>query len=178
MSTIGERLKDERLRLGLNQTIFAGAGGVKKGAQIQYESDRRNPDAAYWTAVATFLGVDVQYVLTGVRSANLDEIAEESDEALAARLDRVTGKVMRIAEGCTRRPDPLKLASVRDLALSAHLSDDQIKAIFSLLEQASKPDFWLDSAGTVEGGITQNIGLAGQIAGHTINNRDKEKKNE
>lgn len=85
---------------------------------------------------------------------------------------------MRIAEGCARRPDPLKLGPLRDLALSAHLSDDQIKTIFGLLEQASKPDFWLDSAGAVEGGVTQVIGQAEQVAGHTIHNHGKERKNE
>lgn len=67
MSTIGERLRKERERLGLNQTAFAEAGGVQKRAQINYEKDERFPDAGYLAAVAA-VGVDVLFVLTGTQS--------------------------------------------------------------------------------------------------------------
>lgn len=142
-STIGDRLREERDRIGLSQAAFAKEAGASRNSQVNYEANKSNPGAAYWTAIATFLKVDVQYVLTEVPSANLDEIGELTEEEKAARRDRMTKKVMQIAEGCTRQPDPLKLGPVRDLALSAHLRDDQIKVIFDLLEQAGKPDFWL-----------------------------------
>jgi transcriptional regulator with XRE-family HTH domain len=64
MNTLGERLRSERNRLGMNQDDFAAIGGVKKRAQITYEQDERFPDAAYLRAVAT-AGVDVLYVLIG-----------------------------------------------------------------------------------------------------------------
>ena len=176
--SIHQRLRKIRESLGYSQQELADKGGVSRVTQGKYERGDRKPDAAYLTAIAHLAGVDVQYIICGVRSANLDEITKESDEDQAARLDRITGKIMRIAEGCARRPDPLKLGPLRDLALSAHLSDDQIKTIFGLLEQASKPDFWLDSAGAVEGGVTQVIGQAEQVAGHTIHNHGKERKNE
>lgn len=66
MSTVGDRIKEERERLGLSQTDFADLGGVQKRAQINYEKGERSPDAAYLSAVAGH-GVDVTYVLTGVR---------------------------------------------------------------------------------------------------------------
>ncbi|SMC24266.1 Transcriptional regulator, contains XRE-family HTH domain [Andreprevotia lacus DSM 23236] len=64
MSTIGERIKAERKRLGLNQEALATAGGVQRRTQTNYESDERSPDAAYLIAIAA-AGVDVLYVLTG-----------------------------------------------------------------------------------------------------------------
>ncbi|WP_336332326.1 helix-turn-helix transcriptional regulator [Pseudomonas putida] len=64
--TIGERLKEERVRLGLSQTDLAAVGGVGKTTQINYEKGERSPDANY-LAAASVLGADVLYVLTGER---------------------------------------------------------------------------------------------------------------
>ena len=69
MSTFGERLKEERERLRLNQTAFGEIGGVKKQAQLNYEKGERNPDAEYLALIA-MAGVDVAYVLTGARAQN------------------------------------------------------------------------------------------------------------
>ncbi|MGV4733187.1 helix-turn-helix domain-containing protein [Burkholderia pseudomallei] len=68
MNTIGSRLREERLRLGLSQDEFAAVGGVARRAQSNYESDERSPDAKYLTAVAG-LGVDVLFILLGRRDA-------------------------------------------------------------------------------------------------------------
>ncbi|WP_182852440.1 XRE family transcriptional regulator [Metapseudomonas otitidis] len=67
MSSIGERLREERERLGFNQTAFGAIGGVLKQAQLKYEKGERFPDAAFLEGVAK-VGVDVQYVVTGIRS--------------------------------------------------------------------------------------------------------------
>lgn len=63
----GERLKEERGRLGMSQTQFAAVAGVGKTTQINYESGSRAPDVTYLAAVAK-IGADVQYIVTGVRS--------------------------------------------------------------------------------------------------------------
>lgn len=68
MCMFGERLKQERQRLGMNQDDFAAVGGVKKRAQISYEKDERSPDAVYLCALLE-IGVDVWYVMTGTVSA-------------------------------------------------------------------------------------------------------------
>ncbi len=65
---IGDRLKEERERLGVNQTEFAALAGVSKNSQFNYEKGERSPDAAYLATVAA-AGVDVLYILTGQRSA-------------------------------------------------------------------------------------------------------------
>lgn len=67
MLNIGERLKEERVRLGYNQGDFAAIAGVAKTSQFNYEKGERSPDAAYLAAVAE-QGVDVLYVVTGQRT--------------------------------------------------------------------------------------------------------------
>jgi len=62
----GERLREERQRLGLTQTALGEAGGVRVQAQRLYEQDKRNPDTKYLAAIAAS-GVDVLYVITGRR---------------------------------------------------------------------------------------------------------------
>ncbi|MCL8304586.1 helix-turn-helix domain-containing protein [Pseudomonas putida] len=64
---IGERLREERVRLGYNQADFAAIAGVAKTSQFNYEKGDRSPDADYLAAIAE-KGVDVLYVVTGVRS--------------------------------------------------------------------------------------------------------------
>lgn len=70
MSTFGDRLKQERERLRMNQTAFGELGGVRKQAQLHYESNKRSPDAEYLAAIAV-AGVDVAYVVTGARGSNV-----------------------------------------------------------------------------------------------------------
>lgn len=67
MTTIGERLKEERVRLGLSQTDLGAIGSVGKTTQINYEKGERSPDASYLSAAAS-RGVDVLYVLTGQKT--------------------------------------------------------------------------------------------------------------
>lgn len=77
---IGERLKEERERLGLNQTDFAALAGASKNTQYNYEKGERSPDANYMAAAAV-QGVDVLYVITGVRTpqASSSFTAEETE---------------------------------------------------------------------------------------------------
>ena len=61
---IGERLREQREKLGLNQEELGQIGGVNRNTQGKYEKGERNPDSAYLSAVAAS-GLDVLYVLTG-----------------------------------------------------------------------------------------------------------------
>ncbi|PZE12268.1 transcriptional regulator [Pseudomonas sp. 57B-090624] len=67
--SLGNRLRDERIRLTLKQEDLAQVGGVNRNTQGSYERDARSPDAAYLVAVAA-IGIDVMYVLTGVRDVS------------------------------------------------------------------------------------------------------------
>jgi len=110
MSTVGDRLKEERKRLGLNQTDLAAAGGVQKNAQGNYEADLRSPDAGYLAAVAAH-GIDVQYVLTGERSSKA--IAPDEQALLAAyRALDARGKLAAIG-ALTGLQQPASGSSIR-----------------------------------------------------------------
>lgn len=78
MLNIGERLREERARLGFNQSDFAAFAGVAKTSQFNYEKGDRSPDAAYLAAVAE-KGVDILYVVTGQRSAILESALSGSE---------------------------------------------------------------------------------------------------
>ena len=64
MTTIGERLKNERDRLKLTQEQLGAIGGVKRLAQANYENGKRQPDASYLSEIAK-VGVDILYVILG-----------------------------------------------------------------------------------------------------------------
>ena len=81
MVSIGERLKEERNRLGLNQEDFGSLAGVTKKTQGIYERGDRNPDAAYLSAVSD-AGVDVLYVVTGQRTPRKEEGLDERERVV------------------------------------------------------------------------------------------------
>ncbi len=66
--TIGDRLKEERQRLGVNQTDMAALAGTTKKSQIDYEKGISFPNASYLAAIAG-AGADVRYIVTGDRDA-------------------------------------------------------------------------------------------------------------
>ncbi len=72
MTTFFERLREERKRLGLNQAEMAGIAGVGRQAQVSYENGERSPNADYLQAIAA-AGVDVQYLVTSIRSQEAAE---------------------------------------------------------------------------------------------------------
>lgn len=71
---IGDRLREERERLKLNQTDFAGLSGASLRSQIDWESGKSFPNAKVLAAIAA-AGADVQYILTGVRSQSLPSLS-------------------------------------------------------------------------------------------------------
>jgi transcriptional regulator with XRE-family HTH domain len=94
--TIGNRLKEEREKLGFNQTDFAAIGGVGRKSQFNYEDDERRPDAAYLAAIAA-AGADIRYIVTGDREGP-PPLALSPDEQVLLdgyrALDRKTQKRM------------------------------------------------------------------------------------
>ena len=81
------RIKEERLRLGMTQAQFGQLGGVGKTTQIKYESGASAPDAHFLAAVAA-VGVDILYVVTGVRHAGTT--LPESESLLLSRYRSAT----------------------------------------------------------------------------------------
>ncbi|WP_406850639.1 hypothetical protein WH390_02195 [Candidatus Arsenophonus nilaparvatae] len=97
---VGDRLKSERLRLGLSQEIFAERCGVKKLTQYNYEKSERHPDAAYLVS-AKALGVDVNYLITGERSdeaSALDVVRDEEEATLLTTFRHIPGETREVAQ--------------------------------------------------------------------------------
>lgn len=79
---VGERLREERERLGKNQTDFGVSAGVSRGTQKAYELESSSPDVRYLAGLQE-LGVDVHYVLTGSRAdADLNNLSEVESAVL------------------------------------------------------------------------------------------------
>jgi len=95
MSSIGERLREERQRLDKNQTEMGELGGVLKQAQIKYEKGDRSPDAAYLAAIAT-AGADIRYIVTGQRDGPAPETLSTEERAMLDRY-RASPKPLRDA---------------------------------------------------------------------------------
>lgn len=66
MFGIGARLREERQRLGLTQEIFGAKLGTSGRTIKKYEGNETSPRANE-LAVASSLGLDVLYVVTGLR---------------------------------------------------------------------------------------------------------------
>lgn len=81
MMGFGERLREERRRLGLTQGDLAAVASIATNTQANYEKGTRNPDSAYLAAVAG-AGVDVLYVLTGQRTPRVEEGLNEREQAV------------------------------------------------------------------------------------------------
>lgn len=64
--SFGERLREERLRIGMTQTEMAEIGGVKRTTQHIYETDIRTPDLTYLMRVRD-AGADLSYLVLGCR---------------------------------------------------------------------------------------------------------------
>jgi transcriptional regulator with XRE-family HTH domain len=61
---LGNRLAQERARLGLTQAQVAEFAAIARRTQVNYESGERAPDASYLDRVGQ-QGIDTLYVLTG-----------------------------------------------------------------------------------------------------------------
>lgn len=79
MHSYGEKIREERERIGLSQTEFGAATGVTKKTQGLYERGEREPDGSYLQAAAA-AGCDVLYILTGRREQKATErtLADEA----------------------------------------------------------------------------------------------------
>ena len=100
MPSIGERLLEERDRLGLSQPAMADAGRVTMRSQRNYEKGERFPDATYLAAIAA-VGADVRYIVTSAREGPAPEVLSADERYL---LERYRGS-----------PQPLKDAALRVL---------------------------------------------------------------
>lgn len=87
--TIGDRLREERERLGLSQPKFAAIAGTTKQTLFSWETGKTAPDGFQMSALAEG-GVDVLFVLTGQYVGDATpplRLSRDEDELLAMYRD-------------------------------------------------------------------------------------------
>ncbi|WP_210403661.1 helix-turn-helix domain-containing protein [Cellvibrio sp. PSBB023] len=102
---IGNRLKEERERLGYTQPVFAELAGAKKRTLIDWEKGVSSPTAVQLSALAE-VGIDVVYVITGYRSAQ------------AAQADPLTNRERHLLDNYRHSKEEDK-AAIERVALNA-----------------------------------------------------------
>ncbi len=80
LRAIGQRLRAERIRLGFKQNEMAVLARSSLASVQRWENE--TPIPADKLAALSDIGMDVQFVLTGVRSTNLNAIAEVAEDEL------------------------------------------------------------------------------------------------
>lgn len=83
---IGRRLREERERLAETQADFAARVQCDRKSQVNYEAGTRAPSADY-LARAADIGVDVLYVITGVRTVVAHRGAVNTGDALVLSVE-------------------------------------------------------------------------------------------
>lgn len=120
--TIECRLKEERNRLGFNQSDFAGLAGRTKKTMIDYEKGVSSPDAKFLAAIA-IAGADVQYILTGIRKPPSFSISSNDDTPIVEAMDEQTMK---------------KRKAIKMAELFEALSDTQQREILAAVEEKKR----------------------------------------
>ncbi len=136
-SDIAIRLVEERARLRFSQADFADKTGISREGLRLYEAGQRGMSAEF-LAEAAFLGVDVQFVLAGVRSANLTEVEEASTPRVSGVNGVVHGNVVGTVQAGgvvhqihTQRHVTRTVAEVRPG--DGHITDAQAATLLGLV---------------------------------------------
>lgn len=95
---LSERLKEERERLGFNQTKFAAIADASKHAQINWEKGLASPNAAALAAWA-LVGLDVLYVVTGDREFEPPPALSAEEQTMLNYFREASKEVRRAALG-------------------------------------------------------------------------------
>lgn len=113
----GERLKEERKRLDLTQQALAEACGVSKRQQLYYEADQW-PGGAYLAAAAA-VGIDVNYVLTGKRTGQMDP----QDALLLAAFRNASPEIRRVVMAALGAADKAPAAGASTVFQHANIGE-------------------------------------------------------
>ena len=80
-AAIGSRLREERLRLGMTQADFSAFGGVAKRTALEWEQGKTSPNALF-LAAASQHGIDILYVVNGVRLSDTNTAPPADEQAI------------------------------------------------------------------------------------------------
>lgn len=84
LTSIGERLREERGRIAPSQQAFADLCEVSRGTVVAWEKGAQSPNAEVLTRLAA-AGADVLYIVTGKRGSVSEGSLSEAESTLLAR---------------------------------------------------------------------------------------------
>lgn len=121
--SIGNRIKEERERLGYSQEAFGSCGGISKRSQIMYEQDKTEASATYFTLIDK-AGADVKYILTGEREV----VSEKPSNLQPVPTPKRRSTDIDVEDMRRRRVE--KMAQLMEM-----LTEEQQKEMFFIIEK-------------------------------------------
>lgn len=115
-TTVGERLRSERTRLGYNIRGFAEIGGIGIGTQSSYENDKTLPNSEYLNRISA-KGAEIFWIMSG---------SKEDDEVREKRAAMYPPEILDFIANYQLCPDSIK-TSLR--AIAAEAADKKRQAI-------------------------------------------------
>ena len=140
MNTIGDRLSEERKRLRMSQEVFGAHGGVGRGAQINYEANKRSPDAEYLRGIS-LVGADVSYVITGERGGlfNIDKwrdkLLNTAEKSAIYTNCPHDNELSPKGDSSIREPSPSSLDDRLEKVIDRYIHEDILTTIVNVLHQ-------------------------------------------
>lgn len=98
MEGLGSRLREERERIGHNQTVFADLAGSSRRTQAAYEAGSGSPNVDYLSAISD-AGADVLYILTGHPSGSVSAAESELLRLYRAAPQQLRDAALRVLGG-------------------------------------------------------------------------------
>ena len=144
--SLGARIREERQRLGMNQTVFAALAGASRRAMVSWE---KNESAPLTTALMAWAeaGADALYMLTGHRTADRPDnpVTQIADQLAGIRRDVLDASRSRFPSESEEQTDARVLGrhinSLRAMLLydAALMTADQREEVEALLEIITTP---------------------------------------
>lgn len=132
---IAVRLVEERARLSFSQRDFAGKLGISAEGLRLYETGQRGVSAEFLAQAAT-LGLDVQYVLTGIESANRKDV--ESAIRPAVTIQESTNVIGVMNGGTVHQIKTEKVTNITKAEVKPgdeHISQEQAAKLTELVNE-------------------------------------------
>src|SRR5690242_11357939 len=105
LPSLGERIREERVRRGVSLRALAGQVGVSASMISQIETGKSQPSVSTLYAITTALGVSIQEVFDAAIRDEAEEAARPAAtgattviEALGTKLGQRVGPIVRPAE--------------------------------------------------------------------------------
>lgn len=129
---IAVRLIEERVRLGYSQSDFARQLEVSVETVRRYENGLREAGVEFLAKTAG-LGVDVQYVLTGVKSSNLHKAEQASQPLVHIENGNQSGIVNAISGGVVNIGNQVTKVKAEVKPNDEHISQKQASILKQLV---------------------------------------------